>query len=471
MWFKKSSLKKSSLIPKIIWTIILFIVFLFWFILIKNIQVFNYKIDKNDNLLNNSEKVEIKEKNIKKVEKIEEKIEEKKINILLIWRWGGNHDAPDLTDTIILASINTKTKTLSMFSIPRDLYIKYPNNRNWKINSLYASYLYRSGSKKEWIDALKNKVTEMTWENIDYYINVDFNWFKKIIDTIWWIEITVLENFVDYKYPDSNWWYKTLVFKKWTWIFDWDNALKYSRSRYSTSDFDRSIRQQQVIKAIKDKLTWSYFLTSPLKIKKLYEVFVNHVDTDLSLTMIAKLAYSLNWKNDINVLSSNLTYMCGFWNICEKWWFLYAPDRSLFWWISVLLLEWTTINTLSKYDDLKKYTNIIFNYPWVYTENYKINIFNWVKVSNVAWKLSNDIVKYWFNVPDKNSIWNADKIYEKSIIYYNNIDENSQTIQALKTLFDWEFKKTETTMFTTDNANIEIIIWEDYKLKESPFKF
>ncbi len=472
MWFKKSSLwtkkiklEKSTLIPNIVWVLSLCLILFLWFFLLKNTQIFNFNIDGINNL-NPKSKVE---KN-QKIEKIEN--EKNKINILIIWRWWWAHDAPNLTDTIILASINSKGKIISMLSIPRDIYIKFHGQKYWKINWLYAKERYKTGSSKEWIEALKTQITAMTWQEIDYYINIDFEWFKKIIDTIWGVEINIFENFVDNEYPDWNWWYETLMFKKWTWIFDGENALKYARSRHSTSDFDRSIRQQQVITAIKDKLSWSYFLTSPLKIKKLYDVFAKYVDTDLKLSTLIQLVYNINWSWKFNILSSNLNNSCYYWSgLCTKWWFLYTPDRNLFWWASILLVEWTTINNLSEYEIINKFSNVLFNHPWVYIENYKINIFNWVKMSRAAWVLSNDIIRYWFNIPKINSIWNTPELYEKSTIYYNNIDENSATIKALKEFFVWDIIKTDIPKYSKDNAKIEIIIWADYKWKEKPFKF
>lgn len=474
MGFKKTKLKKSYFIPNLIWAISLCLVFLMWFIFTQNTIFFNFNIDNND-LINDKKwgiiSINNNNNTIKDSKNDNEYIDDwkNKMNFLLIWRWWWNHEAPNLTDTIILASINLKTKIISMLSIPRDIYVVYPDSsKKWKINSIYANYK----DKNIWIKKLKQKLTEMTWEEIDYYINIDFNWFKKVIDTIWWIEINIPENFVDYEYPDWNWWYQTLIFKKWTWIFDWENALKYARSRHSTSDFDRSLRQQQVIKAVRDKLTWSYFITSPLKIKELYEVFKNYVDTDLNITTILKLAIVLNWKSNFNILSSNLNDSCFYWSTtCTKWWFLYSPNRDLFWGLSVLLANWTNVNNLSNYKILNKYSNIVFNYPWIFVENYKINIFNWVKIRNLALELSNDLIKYWFNVPEVKSIWNTDKIYEKSIIYYNNIEENYTTINALKNLFNWEFIKTEKPLFSKDNAQIEIIIWEDYNTKNNPFEF
>jgi LCP family protein required for cell wall assembly len=472
MWFKKNNIKKtSSFIPNLIWITALCLIFLMWLVLIKNTPFFKFKVDTINSLNPNTKEKENESQILKEIDKKESKND--KINILVAWRWWWDHDAPNLTDTIILTSINTKSKLISMLSIPRDFYVEYPwDDNGGKINWLYAKYHYESSSQKNWMEILKKKVSEITWEDIDYFINIDFNWFKAIIDTIGWIEITVPANFVDEQYPDWNWGYKTLIFKKWTWIFDWENALKYSRSRHSTSDFDRSIRQQQIIWAIKDKLTWSYFLTSPWKIKELYEVFINHLYTDLTLSTIIKLAYYLNWSWDFKIITSNLNDSCFYWsNTCEKWWFLYTPSREFFWWMSVLLAEWTNSEKLNNYDELHNFTNIVFNNPELFNENYKINIFNSLKVNHLAWVLSNNIVKYWFNVPPVNSIWNTQDLYEKSIIYYNNIDENSTTLRALKSFFNWEFIKTNFPKYSKDNANIEIIIWEDYLWDKEIFKF
>jgi hypothetical protein len=58
--------------------------------------------------------------------------------------------------------------------------------------------------------------------------------------------------------------------------------LKFSRSRHSTSDFDRSLRQQQVIQAVKNKLTSNLLQeTSPAKIVELYNVFTKYLSTDI----------------------------------------------------------------------------------------------------------------------------------------------------------------------------------------------
>ena len=459
MSFKKKNIKKSSpLILNISWIIAIFSIFFLWFFILRNIDFINLDFLKQIKINN---KIIIKSD-----EELNNNLREKnKINILVIWRWWWNHDAPNLTDTIILASINSETNIISMLSIPRDLYVEYNNNRSWKINEIYALESNKNNNKKTWMNQISKKVSEITWEKIDFYVNIDFNWFQKIIDIIWWIVLTIEENFTDNNYPDWNWWYKTIIFKKWTWLFDWESALKYARSRHTTSDFDRSLRQQQIIEGIKNKLTTTYLLTSPLKVKELYDTFKEYVLTNLELKDIISLAFELKTSN-YTIQSSNINDSCFYWtDSCEKWWFLYTPNREYFWWAAVLLANWTNVNDLSNYEILHKYTNLIFNYPKLYEENYKINIFNSLKINFLASIIADEIKKYWLNIPKINSIWNTKEIYEKSVIYYNNIDINSETIKVLKNFYPKiEFIEIKWNKYSKElDTKIEIIIWNDYK--------
>lgn len=393
-----------------------------------------------------------------------------KINILVVWRWWWNHDAPNLTDTIILASIHPTEKTISLFSIPRDLYVEYEENTSWKINGLFATYGTAKWNPHNGMLYLERKVSQITWEKIHYYVNVDFRWFKKIIDTIGGIELTLENNFIDTEYPDWNGGYKTLFFKKWSWLFDGENALKYARSRHSTSDFDRALRQQKVISAVKAKLTGSYFLKSPTKIKEMYDIFKEYVLTDMKLEDIIKLSFVLKAKQDYEMISFNLNDSCFYGSTtCSKWWFLYIPNREFFWWMSVLLLNGTDVNNLNDYSIVQKYTDLVFNHPQVYLENYKVNIFNSIKVNNLAGIISNDVIKYGYNIPQVDSIWNTKTRYDESVLYYNNIDVNSATLQSLKKFFTWEMVEVDYPVYSQDlDTKIELIIGEDY---QDIFKF
>ena len=60
---------------------------------------------------------------------------------------------------------------------------------------------------------------------------------------------------------------------------------------------------------------------------------------------------------------------------------------------------------------------------------------------------------------------------EESIIYYNWIDAESDTIQALKKFFKWKFERVSEPKFSTQKAKIEIVIWKDYVKDNSIFNF
>lgn len=232
-----------------------------------------------------------------------------KLNILLIGRGGGNHDAPDLTDTLILASINSKQESISLLSIPRDLYVNYPTGKDTgKINQIYQTYAYLGESQA--IGKLQEKITEITGQQIDYYVNVDFDGFEKIIDILGGVEVTLEENFVDNSYPTANRGYTTFMLKKGTWTLDGETALKYARSRYSTSDFDRSLRQQAILSSLKDKVMSLGYFKDNKKIRELYGAIQENIETDIDIATLIKLAVSFKTQGEQQLISFNMNDSC-----------------------------------------------------------------------------------------------------------------------------------------------------------------
>ncbi len=103
---------------------------------------------------------------------------EKNINVLLLGIGGGTHDGPDLTDTMIFASINPTTKKVTMVSIPRDLWMP---ELEQKINFAYAD-----GEVKQvggGIIAAKAAVQKLLGEDVDYVLRIDFDGFVKAIES------------------------------------------------------------------------------------------------------------------------------------------------------------------------------------------------------------------------------------------------------------------------------------------------
>jgi len=221
-------------------------------------------------------------------------LEDKNTYILITWRWGWNHDAPDLTDTIILAGINHVHETISLLSIPRDLWVDYPESTlSGKINRIYESYVPQG--KNVAIKQLKTKVAEITWKRIDYYLNVDFEGFVELVDILWWVEVTLEKNFVDYEYPAGPGKYKTFILRKWTWTLDGEVALMYARSRHSTSDFDRSLRQQQIISSLREKVGNLWYFKNSKTLIDMYSVFDDYVETDMTSAELIALGLKVKW--------------------------------------------------------------------------------------------------------------------------------------------------------------------------------
>lgn len=146
----------------------------------------------------------------------------------------------NLTDSIILAVINPEKAKTTLISIPRDLYVD-----GRKINEYFSKYGFEDTSK------IIKKISGLA---PDKYIQFNFKAFSDLIDTLGGIDIYVDQEINDNYYPTSDSKYKTVVFKTGLEKMNGERALEYARSRKSTSDFDRSFRQQKIIIALQEKL-------------------------------------------------------------------------------------------------------------------------------------------------------------------------------------------------------------------------
>lgn len=217
--------------------------------------------------------------------------EEENINILLIGIGGPEHEAPNLADTIQVASINPKTKSATTLSIPRDLYVTVPNStQKVKINEVH-SIGEENGANGGGPGLLKEEVSNILGVPIHYFVRVDFNGFRQLVDSIGGVDIDVKEPLYDPYYPaGESTGYTVVNIKPGLQHMDGETALRYARSRETTSDFDRSRRQQEVMVAVRDKALSANVLTNPGKLSGLVEVLGDRVKTDLSISEAQKLA-------------------------------------------------------------------------------------------------------------------------------------------------------------------------------------
>lgn len=212
------------------------------------------------------------------------KKDDRYLNILLLGIGGAGHDGPLLTDTIILASIDTKEKRVGMVSIPRDLAYPLGGGRFEKINAVHA--YEEQDHPGEGAIRTAEKFSSFLGVPIDHVVRIDFRGFASLVDALGGIEVNVERSFTDAEYPAANDLYTVVSFKKGLQTMDGRTALQYARSRHGSngegSDFARSRRQQIVMVAVRDKLVSLNTLSDPSKLAKLYTALTSHIQTDLT---------------------------------------------------------------------------------------------------------------------------------------------------------------------------------------------
>jgi polyisoprenyl-teichoic acid--peptidoglycan teichoic acid transferase len=180
------------------------------------------------------------------------------VNILLM---GGDGeltgDNITRTDTMIIVSINRTTNTVSMLSLPRDLYVYIPG---WTMQRLNLAYTH--GEQIGWQPdggwgLMRQTIFYNLGINVHYYALINLSGFTQIIDTLGGVNVTVDCAIQDYPLigapapaqatrDETNLYTLPVGF----YHLDGGSALWYARSRTNSSDFDRGRRQQQLLRAI-----------------------------------------------------------------------------------------------------------------------------------------------------------------------------------------------------------------------------
>lgn len=189
------------------------------------------------------------------------------INLLVLGYGGSGHDGANLTDSMMIVNLIPSTKHTALISVPRDLWVQVPpdSNQYAKINTAYQVGLangYGSyGPGKLAAGALAaRKVSDVTGLSVTYWMTIDFQGFRKLVDTLGGVDVNVATAFTA-RYPrnddpsiDAGW---TVVhFNTGPQHMDGERAIEFARARYvqdppsEGTDFARSARQQILIRAI-----------------------------------------------------------------------------------------------------------------------------------------------------------------------------------------------------------------------------
>ncbi|ABR48468.1 cell envelope-related transcriptional attenuator [Alkaliphilus metalliredigens QYMF] len=203
----------------------------------------------------------------------------------------GNSGARTRADTIMVLSLDPKMNNPLLLSIPRDTRVNIPGRKSMdKINHAHAY-----GGR----ELLVSTVEGLLEIEIDYYLRLNYEAVREVVDTLGGIEVDVA---VDMKYEDP---YDdpplSINIPKGNQVLDGINAMHFLRFRsgYASQDLGRIQAQQQFVQAlIKEGLApWNL-----IKTPKLLSVFFQHVDTNLTMGKILTMGV-----NSINLDTDNMT--------------------------------------------------------------------------------------------------------------------------------------------------------------------
>ena len=152
-------------------------------------------------------------------------------------------DNNNLTDTMMIASLNTKTRQVTVLSIPRDTYV---GNETYsrKINEIYKSEsIY---SKYHGLTGLSEYILENFFISIDHYLTIDMVGFRSVVDSIGGVECDVPHTFT----------LDGMTIEKGFQKLNGKQAERFVRERHSfiNGDFGRMESQQAFLKAFAKKV-------------------------------------------------------------------------------------------------------------------------------------------------------------------------------------------------------------------------
>lgn len=190
------------------------------------------------------------------------------LNILLIGTDQLPNDGTYNTDTLIVASIDPLSKQVAMFSLPRDtvdvpvppgparqafgaVYAK-------KINAWFTAVrnrqdLFPGTDRTRGYNGLKAIMGNLYGLDIKYFVEVNFEGFVTVVDALGGVTINVQIPVVDDRYPGDSGRLERIYIPSGIQHMDGAQALRYARSRHTSTDFDRGQRQQRVLLSMREQ--------------------------------------------------------------------------------------------------------------------------------------------------------------------------------------------------------------------------
>lgn len=242
-----------------------------------------------------------------------------KVSFLLLGKPDAGYEGPNLTDSIMITSLNLKNQKINLISVPRDIWSETLRD---KINS---AYVYGEAKKSGGGFLLaKAEIEAVVGQPIHYAILIDFEEFKELIDYLGGINMYVEQGFEDFKYPikgrendlcggdlEYKCRYQHLSFSKGWQYMNGELVLKFVRSRNAEgvegSDFARNKRQQKVLTAIYEKTTKKIKKLNIKELEEMYSLIDKIVKRDISNKEAVYIGKRVVFSRNIKINQSALS--------------------------------------------------------------------------------------------------------------------------------------------------------------------
>ena len=207
------------------------------------------------------------------------------------------------TDTLIVVSIDPETKQVAMFQVPRDMVdVPVPDNARslWgsvyggKINSWYNQNRNRTDlwpgktAQARGFNSLKAILGKLYGLDIRYYVKVDFQGFRDVVNTIGGVQVNVQMPVYESQYPAGAGYLTRIYIPAGPQHMTGGEALQYARSRHRAAggDFDRGRRQQRVLVSLKEQMSVQAIIAN---LDQLIKDVGKSVKTDIPTKELPKL--------------------------------------------------------------------------------------------------------------------------------------------------------------------------------------
>jgi LCP family protein required for cell wall assembly len=228
-----------------------------------------------------------------------------RVNILLAGNSADDlgHDGAELTDSIMIVSIDTRKNEAFMMSVPRDLWVDIPGHGHHKINEAYVDGERDKFSESGYAQGGMGLLQKVIAKNFDiplhYYALINYNAFRDTVNAVGGVDV-VIDSSDRRGLYDSNFLAREggpLKLSNGPHHLDGDLALKLARARgdgartygFPASDHDRTKHQRQLLLALKEKAFSTGVLVNPVRLSSLMDALGNNVKTDLKLSEVKRL--------------------------------------------------------------------------------------------------------------------------------------------------------------------------------------